>query len=87
MANEILVHLLATVKDAEGKPLYCCIKQWLIAHRHVKTGKLSAAWGVSKSTIKHWRHRLRVGDLPCEKLPTCKMSQAVIKIQEASKAA
>lgn len=60
--------------------MYCCIKQWLIVHRHVKTGKLAASWGLSRSTVKNWRHRLKVGDLPCERKPECRMAFAGIRI-------
>lgn len=83
MANEILIPILESVKTRDGKPFYCCIKQWLIAHRHVRSGELASAWGLSKSTIKYWRRKLRAGDLPCDRSPHCKMNRTSTSLPES----
>lgn len=72
---EVLRPLLEIVKDAEGKPLYCCIKQFLMAHRHVRTGPLAEAWGLDRRTIQRYRRLKRLGELECPGGPHCRFGR------------
>ncbi len=73
--NEILIPLLESVKNKDGSRTYCCVHQWLIAHRKVKTGKLADAWGLARRTVQYWRRKLKLGVTGCEKNSYCCMNR------------
>lgn len=73
MSNEILKPLLETVKLPNGKPMYCCVKWWLVAHRKVRTGALADAWGLSVRTVRYWRRKMKLGEIKCECNANCRL--------------
>lgn len=75
MSNEQFIPLISSVKDKDGKQFYCCAVHWLVAHRHVSTGKLAAAWGLSRSTVKNWRRKKKLGELKCPGNHNCRLAR------------
>lgn len=77
MANDILLPLLDTVKGPDGKPLYCCVKRFLVMHQQVKTGKLADAWNMHRNTISNWRRKLKLGEIECQGSPNCRLAKGM----------
>lgn len=75
MSNEKLKPLLAVVTGEDGKPIYCCVKAWLHAHRGIRTSLVADAWEVSVRTVRIWRRKDKLGECKCEHNENCRIAK------------